>query len=113
HADAGGVCDVFRDRLVLPYRDNTGAIIGFTARRNPATDGARDAPAKYLNTTTTLAFDKSRDLYGIDPAAVRRIQAGARVVFVEGALDVEAIRRTGSPVVPLSGCGTALTVTHL
>jgi len=44
---------------------------------------------------------------------VRRIQAGARVVFVEGALDVEAIRRTGSPVVPLSGCGTALTATHL
>jgi DNA primase len=34
-------------------------------------------------------------------------------VFVEGALDAEAIRRTGSPVVPLSGCGTALTATHL
>lgn len=111
--EAGGVGDVFRDRLVLPYRDEAGAIIGFTARRNPATDDTDDAPAKYLNTTTTLAFDKSRDLYGIDPAAGRRIQAGARVVFVEGALDVEAIRRTGSPVVPLSGCGTALTATHL
>ncbi len=111
--DKGQVGDVFRDRLVLPYRDEAGAIIGFTARRNPATDDVDDAPAKYLNTTTTLAFDKSRDLYGIDPAAVRRIQAGARAVFVEGALDVEAIRRTGSPVVPLSGCGTALTATHL
>ncbi|WP_454044665.1 toprim domain-containing protein [Cellulosimicrobium sp. Marseille-Q8652] len=111
--EAGGVGDVFRDRLVLPYRDETGAIIGFTARRNPATDGVDDAPAKYLNTTSTSAFDKSRDLYGLDPAAVRRIQAGARVVFVEGALDVEAIRRTGSVVVPVSGCGTALTATHL
>jgi len=111
--EAGGVGDVFRDRLVLPYRDATGAIIGFTARRNPAMDDVDGAPAKYLNTTSTATFDKSRDLYGIDPAAVRRIQAGARVVFVEGALDVEAIRRTGSPVVPLSGCGTALTATHL
>ncbi|GED11317.1 toprim domain-containing protein [Cellulosimicrobium cellulans] len=111
--ESGSVGDVFRDRLVLPYRDVTGAIVGFTARRNPATDDVDDAPAKYLNTTTTAAFDKSRDLYGLDPAAVRRIQAGARVVFVEGALDVEAIRRTGSAVVPVSGCGTALTTTHL
>ena len=67
---------------------STGVIIGFTARRNPATDDVDDAPAKYLNTTSTPAFDKSRDLYGLDPAEVRRIQAGARVVFVEGALDV-------------------------
>ena len=111
--ESGSVGDVFRDRMVLPYRDETGAIVGFTARRNPATDDVDDGPAKYLNTTSTTAFDKSRDLYGLDPAAVRRIQAGARVVFVEGALDVEAIRRTGSPVVPLSGCGTALTATHL
>lgn len=109
----GQIGDAFRDRLVLPYRDAQGAIIGFTARRNPVTDDVDDAPAKYLNTTSTAAFDKSRDLYGIDPAAVRRIRAGARVALAEGALDVEAIRRTGADVVPLSGCGTAITTTHL
>jgi DNA primase catalytic core len=111
--EKGQIGDVFRDRLVLPYRDAQGAIIGFTARRNPASDGTDDGPAKYLNTTSTAAFDKSRDLFGLDPAAVRRIRAGARVVFAEGALDVEAVRRTGAAVVPLSGCGTAITATHL
>lgn len=111
--EKGQIGDVLRDRLVLPYRDAQGAIIGFTARRNPATDDVDDAPAKYLNTTSTAAFDKSRDLYGLDIAAERRIRAGARVAFAEGALDVEAIRRTGADVVPLSGCGTAITTTHL
>ncbi len=111
--EAGGVGDVFRDRLVLAYRDEHGDIVGFTARRNPALDDDGDAPAKYLNTTTTPAFDKSRDLYGLDPAAARSIRAGARVAVVEGALDAEAIRRTGTAVVAVSGCGTAVTTTHL
>lgn len=111
--ESGSVGDVFRDRLVLAYRDEHGDIVGFTARRNPALDDDGDAQAKYLNTTTTPAFDKSRDLYGLDPAAARSIRAGARVAVVEGALDAEAIRRTGTAVVAVSGCGTAVTTTHL
>src|SRR5690606_29425997 len=54
--ESGSVGDVFRDRLVLAYRDEHGDIVGFSARRNPALDDAGDAPAKYLNTTTTPAF---------------------------------------------------------
>lgn len=34
-------------------------IIGFTARRNPATDMTSSRPAKYINITSTPVYDKS------------------------------------------------------
>lgn len=110
----GGLIDCFRDRLVLPIRDQTNAIIGFTARRNPVLDSdpAVRAP-KYLNTTATVAFDKSRTWYGLDRAAVARLTSGEKtVVVVEGALDAEAVRTLGGPWVPLAACGTAVTAAH-
>lgn len=105
----GDLGDAFRDRLVLPIRDRQDHIIGFTARRNPV---AERGP-KYLNTTTTAAFDKSGVLYGLDAAAVRRLTDGATLVLVEGALDAEAARRLGIEYVPVAACGTAVTARHL
>ncbi|MEU2201646.1 toprim domain-containing protein [Isoptericola sp. NPDC019482] len=112
-AKNGGVGDAFRDRLVLPIRDASDRIIGFTARRNPATDVDPDAPPKYLNTTSTPAYDKSRALYGLDADAAARIARGGIPVLVEGALDAEAVRRAGNDLVPLGLCGTAITAGHL
>ncbi|WP_235915529.1 toprim domain-containing protein [Puerhibacterium puerhi] len=108
----GALGDAFRDRLVLPITDTADRIIGFTARRNPAVDGDESVP-KYLNTTTTAVYDKHRALYGLDQAAARRITAGAAPVLVEGALDVEAVRRAGPDYVPVAACGTAITTGHL
>lgn len=112
-AKNGGVGDAFRDRLVLPIRNTADEIVGFTARRNPATDDAPDAPPKYLNTTSTPAYDKSRALYGFDADAAARIERGGAPVLVEGALDAEAVRRAGHDLVPLALCGTAVTLHHL
>lgn len=112
-AKNGGVGDAFRDRLVLPIRDSGDRIIGFTARRNPTTDDDPDAPPKYLNTTSTPAYDKSRALYGLDADAAARIARGGIPVLVEGALDAEAVRRAGNDLVPLALCGTAVTASHL
>lgn len=112
-AKNGGVGDAFRDRLVLPIRDTSDRIIGFTARRNPATDDHPDAPPKYLNTTSTTVYDKSRALYGLDADAAARIARGGVLVLVEGALDAEAVRRAGNDLVPLGLCGTAITADHL
>ncbi|MCZ2261980.1 toprim domain-containing protein [Isoptericola sp. QY 916] len=112
-AKNGGVGDAFRDRLVLPIRDTSDRIIGFTARRNPATDDDPDAPPKYLNTTSTPAYDKSHVLYGLDADAAARIARGGIPVLVEGALDAEAVRRAGNDLVPLGLCGTAITAGHL
>lgn len=105
--------DAFRDRLILPIRDASDRIIGFTARRNPATDDDLDAPPKYLNTTSTPVYDKSRALYGFDADAAARIARGSIPVLVEGALDAEAVRRAGNGLVSLTLCGTAITAGHL
>ncbi|MGW8566671.1 hypothetical protein [Isoptericola sp. NPDC055881] len=112
-AKNGGVGDAFRDRLVLPIRDTSDRIIGFSARRNPATDDDPEAPPKYLNTTSTPAYDKSRALYGLDVDAAARIARGGIPVLVEGALDAEAVRRAGNDLVSLALCGTAITAGHL
>lgn len=112
---SGTLIDVFRDRLMLPIRDEHDAIIGFTARRNPALDADPEARApKYLNTATTAAFDKSRTWYGLDRAAATRLASGeGTVVVVEGALDAEAVRTQAGPWVPVAACGTAITPRHL
>ncbi|MEL7978346.1 toprim domain-containing protein [Isoptericola sp. F-RaC21] len=112
-AKNGGLGDAFRDRLVLPIRNTADEIVGFTARRNPASDHDTDAPPKYLNTISTAAYDKSRALYGLDADAAARIARGATPVLVEGALDAEAVRRAGHDLVPLAACGTAITDHHL
>lgn len=112
---SGAIGDFFRDRLVLPIRNQDDRIIGFTARRNPVNDPGpgEDGPPKYLNTATTPVFEKHQVLYGLDAAAVRRLAAGASPTIVEGALDVEAAKRAGPNYVPLAPLGTAITPAHL
>jgi DNA primase len=112
----GALGDVFRNRLVLPIRDQEDRIIGFTARRHPSADreveGQRQPP-KYLNTSNTPAFTKSEVLYGLDRDAVRRLTQGGSLVPVEGALDAEAVARAGQDYVPAAPLGTAWTSAHL
>ena len=112
---SGTLIDTFRDRLVLPIRDGDDAIIGFTARRHPVLDSDPDTRApKYLNTTTTPAFDKSRVLYGLDRNATATLDTGeGRAVIVEGALDAEAVRSLHGPLVTVAPCGTAFTSGHV
>ncbi len=102
----GTLIDAFRDRLILPIRDADGALRGFTGRANP--DRA-DAGPKYINTATTQAYDKARDLYGRD-----RLTPDAIPVLVEGPLDAEAVTAAGGGrYVGLAPLGTALTQTHV
>ncbi|CAM3808922.1 MobF family relaxase [Occultella aeris] len=108
----GRLIDRFRDRVIIPVRDGDDAIIAFTARANPATSTGHTP--KWLNPPTTPAYRKAEVLLGLDADAKARLRAGARPVFVEGAFDLEAVRRVGDPMlVPLAGCGTALTREHL
>ncbi|WP_285100703.1 MobF family relaxase [Promicromonospora sp. MEB111] len=118
----GRVIDKFRDRIVFPYRDQTGAVVGVTGRINPADTSAGDARApKYLNTPETAAYRKGELLYGLDPAAVTRLAAGARPVLVEGPTDHVALhlaatllaQQTGFDVVPVAAGGTGITQQHL
>ena len=106
---AGGVIDAFRDRLVIPLRED-GDIVGFTARRNPANDDREQAGPKYVNTGRTIAYDKSSHLYGLTEAAAGGLLPGARPVLVEGPLDAWAVTAaTGGTHFGVAPLGTSLT----
>lgn len=98
--------DRFRDRVMFPITDLRGRTIAFGGR---ALD--KDAPAKYLNSPETPLFHKGSNLYN-GAAARAAAHQGARIVVVEGYVDVIAMVTAGyeAAVAPL---GTALTEDQL
>jgi DNA primase len=98
--------DRFRDRVIFPITDLRNRVIGFGGRALDA-----DVPAKYLNSPETPLFHKGATLYN-GAAARTAAHQGARVIAVEGYVDVIAMVSAGFPatVAPL---GTALTEDQL
>ena len=98
--------DRFRDRLIIPIRDDRGRVVGFGGRELPGGESSQPG-AKYVNTPQTSLFDKSSILYGLDRAKdeVRRL---GTVVIVEGYMDVIAAHQYGHRNV-VASMGTALT----
>lgn len=100
--DSGGFYDKFRNRIMIPIRDENGRMTGFGGRiLNP-----NDIP-KFMNSPQTVLFDKGRLLYGLDRAR-KPIRAADQAVIVEGYLDVIAVHQAGFENV-VSPMGTALT----
>ncbi len=97
-----GVIDRFRGRLMFPWADARGRVLGFGAR---ALD-PEDKP-KYLNTAEGELFHKGRQVYGADLARVAAAKAGS-VVLVEGYTDVIALHQAGLRHV-VGSMGTAVT----
>ncbi len=104
--ESGGVYDRFRNRIVLPIRDDRGRMSGFGAR----TLDPEGLP-KYLNSPQTEIFDKGKILFGLDKAR-RSIRSEDQVVIVEGYMGVLAPHQHGYTNV-VATMGTALTEDHL
>jgi DNA primase len=104
--DNGRVYDRFRNRLMIPIRDERGRVVGFGARALAAEDNP-----KYLNSPQTALFDKSKLLFALDLAgnAIRQTET---VVIVEGYLDAIQAHQAGYHNV-VAQMGTALTETQL
>jgi DNA primase len=101
--------DVFRDRVIFPIHDRSGAVAGFVGRD---LSGAPGTP-KYLNTAETPLFNKGALLYGLHEAEIATPRA-IRPVLVEGPLDVLALATCAqmsgdADLMPLATCGTAVT----
>ena len=98
--------DRFRDRVMFPISDWRGRVIAFGGRALE-----KDVSAKYLNSPETPLFHKGATLYNI-AAARKAAHEGARVIAVEGYIDVIAMVTAGfeATVAPL---GTALTADQL
>ena len=97
--------DMFRGRMMVPFIDNVGNVIGFTARVLDKSE------PKYLNTSDTLLFNKSRFIFGLHQAkeAIRR---EGYVVIVEGNMDVISSHQAGVKTA-VATSGTAMTDQHL
>ncbi len=97
--------DLFRDRMMVPFIDTTGNVIGFTARVLGKSE------PKYLNTPETLLFNKSKFIFGLYQAK-ESIRRSGYVVIVEGNMDVISSHQAGVKEA-VATSGTAMTEQHL
>lgn len=96
--------DKFNNRLMFTITDVTGRVIAFGGRTLDE-DGA-----KYINSPTTVLFDKSNSLYGLEQARHEIVSTGTAVV-VEGYTDVIMAHQFGCGNV-VATLGTSLTSGH-
>jgi len=103
--------DFFRDRIMIPIRDDKGNPIALGGRVFKPPPPGRNTPPKYLNSPETPLFQKSKTLFNLHRARTAIVQAGC-VVVVEGYMDCLALARAGFLNV-VAVLGTALTPDHL
>lgn len=94
-----GVYPFFRNRVMFPIIDTTGAVIAFGGR---SIDGSEP---KYLNTSDTPAFNKGRNLFALNYA---KNHCEEEMVLCEGYMDVIAMHAAGFQNA-VATLGTALT----
>ncbi len=95
----GRAFDYFRNRVMFPIIDVSGNVIAFGGRVMD------DSTPKYLNSSDTVAFKKSKNLFALNYA---KSQCSENMILCEGYMDVIALHAAGfgNAVATL---GTALT----
>ena len=103
--ERGSKYDRFRERLMFPILDRRGRVIAFGGRVLQADQGP-----KYLNSPETPLFHKGRELFAL--WQVKQSNSSlARIVVVEGYMDVIALHQAGLPIA-VATLGTATTPDH-
>ncbi len=106
-ADRGGrLRDFFQERLMFPIHDAAGSCIGFSARKFQETTFG----GKYINTSETPLFKKSRVLFGLSQSR-RRIIKTKQAIIVEGGLDALRMIYNGFDLT-VAALGTAFGEEH-
>lgn len=93
--------DFFRNRLIVPIRDERGNEVAFVGRT------VADDPRKYVNSPDTPAYSKGRVLFALDLAR-EGIGTRGHAVLVEGQFDVIVAHQFGVTNA-IATSGTALT----
>ena len=99
--------DRFRNRIIIPIQDEFGNFVAFGAR----TLENDKKVAKYLNSSDSLIYNKSKILYGLYTAK-DAIKEQDSVVLMEGYFDVISAQSHGIKNA-VASCGTALTPDHI
>ncbi len=97
--------DFFRNRIIFPLFNMRGEIVSFAGRT------LTEEEPKYLNTSNTPIYNKSRLLFGMNFAR-NSISEVDSVFIVEGYIDVIMLHQSGI-FNAVATCGTALTTDHL
>ena len=100
-----GPQDRFWNRILFPIYNERGAPVGFGGRSL-----SEEHQPKYLNSPTTVLYDKSNILYNLDKAR-QSIYRKQHVLLVEGYMDVLMLSQSGIENVVASS-GTALSENH-
>lgn len=95
----GKYYDNFRNRVMTPIIDVRGNVIAFGGRV------LDDSKPKYINTSDTLVYKKTNELFGLNLA---KDSGSNTLILCEGYMDVIAMHQAGFSNA-VAGCGTALT----
>ena len=96
------VYDVFRNRVIIPIIDIRGNVIAFGGRV------LDDSKPKYVNTSDTVVFQKSRNLFALNFA---KAKAADELLLCEGYMDVIAMHQAGFTNA-VAALGTSFTEEH-
>ena len=105
-SNSGGYIDRFRNRIIIPIQNENGEYVAFGAR---AVDEGQNP--KYLNSSDSLIYNKSKLLFGLN-SAQEAIKSEDGVVIMEGYFDVISAQAHGVENA-VASCGTALTPDHV
>lgn len=83
----GRAYDRFRKKVMFPIFDLRGNVIAFGGRKFPEDEGA-----KYINSSDTPVFKKSKNLYGLNFA---KNSGNKTVILTEGYMDTIALHQAG------------------
>ncbi len=95
-----GLYDVFRNRVMFPIIDLRGNIVAFGGRRLN-----EDDKQKYVNTSDTLVYKKSRQMYALNLA---KSNTQRQLLLAEGYMDVISLHQAGFGNA-VASLGTSLT----
>ncbi len=98
--------DRFFGRLMFPIEDARGNIVGFGGRAL-----SKEGKPKYLNSSQTPLFNKSRQFYGLNLAKTDIVNDD-QAILVEGYTDVISMHKGGFKNT-VATLGTALTPDHV
>ncbi len=96
----GNLYDKFRNRLMFPILDIRGNVIGFGGRT------LVDDKAKYMNSPQSIAYDKSKNVYGV--SNLKNSTKIGKIILVEGYMDVISLTNYGYDYT-IASLGTSLT----
>lgn len=97
--------DFFVNRIMFPFIDLQGNIVGFGGRTLDAND-----KRKYLNSRETIVFKKSSFLFSMNFAQHSTAKT-RQLLLCEGNMDVISLNRSGFENA-VATCGTAITDEH-